>query len=175
MNILIHYCTVTCEWRTPGIPVRKWEIDWPWNSFKLSSGQTKPIETVSIGFGFGNFVRNRTVWFPVWQKVAQTKPNQTSPTLAGAAWCQSAVIGVQRFPLWTPPSLGFQISHSLGVCACLDDSLFHCLSNELLWRLSGACLIIGLSWVLPLGALAPPFVCSLENEWVFLSHGVTRS
>jgi len=30
------------------------------------------------------FGRNRTVWFPVWPKMAQTEPNQTSPTLLRA-------------------------------------------------------------------------------------------
>jgi hypothetical protein len=93
----------------------------------------------------------------------------------GTAWCQSAVIGVQRYSFRTPPSLGFRISHSLGVCAWLDDSLFRCLGNESLWHLSGTCLIVDCSWALPLCALVPPFICSLENEWVFPSCGVTWS
>ena len=47
-----------------------------WNHLKLH-------QTVwcSFGFGFWKSEKNWTVWFPVWQKVPQTEPNQTSPTL----------------------------------------------------------------------------------------------
>jgi hypothetical protein len=34
--------------------------------------------------------------------------------------------------------------HSLSVCACLNNLLFHCLSNESLWYLFDACLIMDL-------------------------------
>jgi len=36
---------------------------------------------ISLGLGLGNLAKNRTVWFPVWENVAQTEPNQTSPAL----------------------------------------------------------------------------------------------
>ena len=46
----------------------------------------KPHQTVwsDFGFGFRKSEKNRTVWFLVWQKVPQTEPNQTSPTLVVA-------------------------------------------------------------------------------------------
>jgi hypothetical protein len=38
---------------------------------------------------------------------------------------------------------------------------------------SGTCLIMDLPWALSLSALVPSRVCTLENEWVFSSCGVT--
>jgi hypothetical protein len=90
-----------------------------------------------------------------------------------AVCCQSAVISDQWFSLQTPPVTSPQTSRSLSVCACLDDSLFHCLGNKLFWHLSGAYFIVGLPWVLLLSVLVSPCDCALENEWVFPSHAVT--
>ena len=54
------------------------------NNLKPSLNQIKLLQTVCNGFGFSfrNFTKNRMVWFLVWPKVAQTEPNQTSPTLS---------------------------------------------------------------------------------------------
>jgi hypothetical protein len=46
-----------------------------------------------------------------------------------AVWCQSDVIGDQWPLLQALPLISSWTLHSLSVCACLNDLLFHCLST----------------------------------------------
>ncbi len=54
-------------------------LNWSWKAGK----SFHIFKSVSIGFGlvWANPGSNRTIWFPVWPKRAQTRPNRTSPTL----------------------------------------------------------------------------------------------